>query len=115
MQYHLLYNAAAHFNAQDKYPDGMIGEVLKPGRAGFSAVCWALGELSMQAELVRRDFGYDHEKPMTEEFAKAHLRTPDIVAARAAIIEAINRGLGDSGDEVDEVLLELQKKKTKIA
>ena len=42
----------------------------------------------------------------------ATLMPKDILSARKAVLDAMTRGLGDAGDgEVDEVLLELQKKK----
>ena len=111
MQYHLLYNAAAHFAAQEKYPDGLGAAIAATGMDGFDAVCWALGELSMQAELYRRNLGYDAAPALNEETARSILRPRDVIKAKTAIYDAMLRGLGDHEDEeVDEVLLELQKK-----
>lgn len=112
MQFRLLYNAAAHFAAEDKYPDGLIPAITSPGVEGFRAICWVLGELSTQAELYRRYMGYTPEEPLTEDRARAILRPLDIIPARAAILEAVSRGMrGGEDQEVDEVLLEIQKKK----
>ena len=111
MQYHLLYNAAAHFAAQDKYPYGLVKEITKPGMEGFYAVCWALAKLSEQAELARRHLGYDHQKPVEEDELRLTLRPNEMIAAKTAIFQAVSKGLGDPKEgEVDEVLLELQKK-----
>lgn len=111
-QFRLLYNAAAHFAAEEKFPDGLIPAITAPGTEGFRAVCWVLSELSMQAELYRRYMGYDPAEPISEAKALAILRPLDVIPARAAILDAVSRGMrnGEEG-EVDEVLLEIQKKK----
>ena len=81
---HLLYNAAAHFAAQEKYPDGLISAMSSTGKEGFDALCWAVVELSTQGELCRRAMGHDKAKLLTLE--------------------------EDENAEVDEVLAELEKK-----
>lgn len=112
MQYRLLYNAAAHFAAAEKYPEGLLAEMCKPGEEGLEALCWALSALSAQAELARRAQGYDKGEFQSPEDIRALLMPKDLIPARKAVLEAVSRGLGDGGeDEVDEVLLELQKKK----
>lgn len=112
MEYRLLYNAAAHFAAGERYPDGLLKEIYKPSSAGLEALCWALGELGRQAELYRRAMGYDPGEMPAETGILAQLMPRDILAARQAVLDAIARGLGDPQEgEVDEVLLELQKKK----
>lgn len=112
MEYRLLYNAAAHFAAAERYPDGLLNEMRKPGPAGLAALCWAVAELGQQAELARRAMGYDPGPLPAESEVMATLMPKDILSARKAVLDAMTRGLGDAGDsEVDEVLLELQKKK----
>ena len=112
MQYRLLYNAAAHFAAAEKYTDGLLNEMSKPGPAGLAALSWAIAEFGRQAELARRAMGYDPREMPEEGAIMAQLMPKDILAARKAVLDAMPRGLGDAGDgEVDEVLLELQKKK----
>lgn len=109
----LVYNAAAHFAAMDRYGDGLINAITQKGLAGFDALCWALEELSTQGELIRRDMGYDHAEPIKSENAKKYLRPTQILSAKQAVINAILGGLSigdDDTQEVDEVLLELQKK-----
>lgn len=112
MEYRLLYNAAAHFAAAERYPDGLLNEMSKPGPTGLAALCWAVAELGQQAELARRAMGYDPGPLPAESEVMATLMPKDILSARKAVLDAMTRGLGDAGDgEVDEVLLELQKKK----
>lgn len=111
-QYGYVYNAAAHFAAQEKYPDGLWAELIKPGAAGFDALCWALAETSMQAELVRRDMGHDRRDALSEDKLRIHLKPRQINEARSIVLTAMTKGLSadDEADEVDEVMAEIQKK-----
>lgn len=112
MKLTLLYNAAAHFAAMEQYPDGLINELTKSGTESFKALCWAIGELSAQAAASRKFLGLETPDPITKEKAAAILRPTDLIPAKTAVFEAVARGLGSRNDEeeVDEVLLELQKK-----
>lgn len=108
----LLYNAAAHMEAQEKYPEGLVGAISDSGAEGTRALAWALKELSEQAELARRMQGYDKEE-MLDEKAFLTLLTPwEIVQAKTMVLEAVMHGLGGPSKqtEVDEVLAELEKK-----
>ena len=113
-KYSFVFNASAYFNALDKYPDGFIEPLLKGGRDSFDAICWFLQELSTQGELIRRHYGMDKREVLLEETSRSLLKPKDIVEARNLIIETITKGMNSDGDEeeVDEVLLELQKKTT---
>lgn len=108
----LTYNAAAHYAGEEQYPNGLASAIIEPGKPGFEALCWALSELSTQTELIRRDLGYDKRPILSPEYFARTLKLPDVVAAKGDVIKAISRGLnaGEEDDEVDEVLLELQKK-----
>lgn len=112
--YQYLYNAAAHFAAAEKYPgpEGLIGELKKPGAAAFAPLCWALAETAKQGELMRRYMGEDPRETPTEEEFRLKLRPNQIRAATGIVMDAMIDGLGgkDEGEEVDEVLEELQKK-----
>lgn len=111
-QYQYVYNAAAHFAAMDKYPDGLWAEMIKPGKAGFDALCWALAETSMQGELIRRDMGYDRQEPLPEDKLRMYLKPRQVNEARTIVLNAMTKGLNnaDEGEEVDEVMAEIQKK-----
>lgn len=113
-EYSFVFNASAYFDALDKYPDGFIEPLLKGGRDSFDAICWFLQELSTQGELIRRHYGMDKHQILLEETARAMLKPRDIVQARDIILNAITKGMNTDNDEeeVDEVLLELQKKTT---
>lgn len=111
-QYNYVYNAAAHFAAMDKYPDGLWAELVKPGKAGFDALCWALAEMSMQGELIRRDIGHDKHDTLDESKLRMYLKPKQINEARSIVLTAMTKGLSnsDEAEEVDEVMVEIQKK-----
>lgn len=109
----LLYNAAAHFAACEKYPDGLIKELQKPGVESFDAMFWALTETAKQAELYRRFLGEKPRKVLSEAEWRTILKPGQMAKATEAIFQAVIAGLGDGADddeEIDEVLLELEKK-----
>ena len=110
---HLVYNAAAYFKAKDKFPGGVTEAMAQEGFAGFEATCWMLALLAEQGELRRRDMGYDRQEIRTADYFLRGLGVRHPMEARVAIVEAMNKGLdtgGSEDEEVDEVLLELQKK-----
>lgn len=112
-KYHFLYNAAAYFATQEKYPDGFFELLMRNDTEGLEALCWVLQEMSEQGELMRRYMGYDKEETFKASEAIVKMRPKDIGAARAIAMTAMDVGLDSSPDdeeEVDIVLVELQKK-----
>lgn len=111
--YTYLYNADAYFKAEEKYPDGFFQTLLRRDKQGFDAVCWGLAELSMQGELVRRYQGCDAEEYLTEEKVRHFLDIKEVPRAVEVLVDAITKGLSINSkedEEIDEVLMELQKK-----
>ena len=108
----LVYNAAAHFNAAEKYPDGLVKELQKPGEESFEALFWTLAEMVKQGELVRRYMGETPRQIPTAEQFKMILRPNQIAKVTAMVFEELARGLGTNNDdeEIDLVLLEYEKK-----
>lgn len=112
-KFSFVYNAAAHFKTVEKYPDGLIAAISSEGMAGFDALCWALEELSIQGELVRRDMGYDKQETLKAEHVRANIKLREVILAKQIILQAVIKGLSseeDESQEVDEVLAELEKK-----
>ena len=112
-KYSFVYNAEAHFKGVDKYPGGVMEAMQREGSEGFNALCWLLAEMSMQGELIRRDMGYDKGETLTEEQLKRHMKIREINKAREVALSAVIRGLkgeDKEDEEIDEVLMELQKK-----
>jgi len=115
-KYHYLYNADAHFKAQEKYPDGYFSVLLAGDKNSFDALTWFLAELSLQGELVRRYMGEDKGEYLTEERARHMLSIKQMPEALRIVVTAIKDGLeieADENEEIDEVLMELQKKTEK--
>lgn len=112
----LVYNAAAHFNAAEKYPDGLVKELQKPSTESFDALFWTLAEMVKQGELVRRYMGETPRKTPTAEEFKTILRPNQINKVTQMVFEELARGLGETKDdeEIDLVLMEYQKKTTDI-
>lgn len=113
--YDLIYNAAAHFAAQKKYADESLSKAIGSNdNDGFEALCWALEELSMQGELIRRYMGYEESEPIKASEARLYLSAPDVLIAKQAVLLAITAGVSrqevDKNEEVDLGLIELQKK-----
>lgn len=108
----LVYNAAAHFNAAEKYPDGLVAELKKPNTESFEALFWALAEMAKQGELVRRYMGETPKKTPTAEEFKTILRPNQINKVTQMVFEELARGLGGTEDdeEIDLILVEFEKK-----
>lgn len=109
----LLYNAAAHFAACEKYPDGLINEMKKQGTASFDAMFWAFTEAAKQAELYRRFMGETPRRILTEADWRTIIKPGQMSKAAGMVMDAIATGLSSGDDEdqeIDEVLLELEKK-----
>jgi hypothetical protein len=125
----LLYNAAAHFAAQERFPtveadDEVDGKPVKRGEGGLlytigqsnaqglTALCWALETMSGQACAARKLLGIRAPEPLDAARLMLDMRPSELTPARMAVMEAMTRGLRapkDDKDEVDEVLEELGK------
>lgn len=110
----LLYNAAAHFAANERYPEGLVAEMNKKGIESYEAVLWAFTEMAKQYELRRRFMGEKPKKILTEADWKNLLGVQQLRTATARVMDALIAGLGeeehDEEREIDEVLAELEKK-----
>lgn len=107
-----VYNAAAHFHAAEKYPDGLIEELKKPGIESFEALCWTAAEMALQGELVRRHMGETpHTAPTAEDFMVS-IKPNQISKISEIVFTELASGLGnhDDDEEIDLVLCEIQKK-----
>lgn len=114
----LLYNMAAHLAAVDKYPEGLMDELRKSGKASFDAMYWAFAECAKQAELYRRFLGESPRRILTEADWRLLVKPGQSGKMTEMLLTAIAKGLGDSSDddqEIDEVLAELEKKSGKTS
>jgi len=111
--YTYLYNADAHFKAMEKFPDGYFSLLLSGSKDAFDTAVWFLAELSLQGELVRRYMGEDKKNYLTEERVRHLLSIKQLPDVIKIVVETIKKGLEvetDEDEEIDEVLMELQKK-----
>lgn len=126
----LLYNAAAHFMAMEKYPGtpredggepedsgepedaGLLSAIWRDGYEGMEAVCWALEALSRQGALLQREMGMEAQEPIKASKAMVEMTLPELLRAKRMVFDAVVRGMHveDEKGEVDEVLAELEKK-----
>lgn len=116
-KYSFVFNAYAYFASREKYPDPdktFMDLITEQSAEGFDAICWGLAETSRQGDARRRYYGYKDGEVLDEEWLKQHLRLGEVMTARLILVDAIRRGMGneeDEDEEIDEVLLELQKKR----
>jgi hypothetical protein len=112
-KYRFVYNAAAHFAAKEKCPD-LMESLVRDDIEGLKTLCWLLEELSTQGDLVRRNLGYDKGEIIKADVAMVELKPYEILEAKQIVVNAIQRGMAPSEEEeIDEVLMELQKKTVK--
>ncbi len=116
----LNYSVEVMFDVVDRF--GTINKALemieRDGLEAFEVVKWFALRMANDAELCRRDAGYDH-KPMLDQSAiSLRIRPIDYELLKGAVVEAISRGYtrestGTDQKEVDLGLAELQEKKAK--
>ncbi len=111
--YEYLYNAAAHFEAEKQYPDGLISAAMAHDADGLRALCWGLHLLMEQAEIRRGYLGMEKREIPSEGELMASMSVYDMLLGRGLLMAGINRGLRgavDESKEIDEVLEEIEKK-----
>lgn len=111
----LLYNAEAHFAAFEKYPEGLMKQLQIKGPESYEAMLWAFAEAAKQAELYRRFMGEKPKRILTVEEWRMIIKPGQLSQAGEMVMQAIIEGLGpgpEEDEEIDEVLQELEKKRT---
>lgn len=114
----LNFSIDVMFDAAEKY--GSMADAFdlieKENRDGLNAIRWFILRMANDAELVRRQEGYDPEEILKDEDVK--IESPAYYAIyKNAVLEAIRIGytreVEDPKQEVDLVLQELNAKKEK--
>lgn len=113
----LNYSIEVMFNMRDKF--GSIQDALdiiaKDGAEAFDAVKWFALQMANDAELCRRDAGYDPQPMISEKDITIRMRPLDYEELKAAVVDAITLGyrreIKDDKEETDIGLAELQAKK----
>lgn len=114
--YHLLMTGAALFEAYDRFGDkgDLLDRMIGADSKSFENTVWMLVNLAKHGEAYRRYMGEDALPMLSVEGAICTMGPRDVVAARAAIREAMDAAFAreprSEEEEIDEGLLELQKK-----
>lgn len=117
-QRELNYSIEIMFNVAERF--GSISRALdiiaKDDMEGFEAVRWFAILMANDAELCRRDAGYEHRPMLTNDAITPRMKPYDFECLKADVVEAISRGYkrettDSSPQEVDLGLAELQAKK----
>lgn len=114
----LNYSVSVMFDMMDKY--GNIQKALEiiqqDTRDSFDAVRWFAVQMANDAELCRRNAGYDPLPFVTEKDVPMTMAPIAFADLRAAVVDAIGAGYQretkDSSEEIDLGLEELRAKKT---
>ena len=114
-EYYLVFNAAAKFALDELCGDQSIVEITQPNtKEAHEFLFKAVAILAEQGELVRRRLGYDKVEMLKEDDLPLLLTPIEIMGLKTALYQAVAIGYGreikDDRQEVDLVLLELQKK-----
>lgn len=115
---YLAFTGEAMFTIKDEF--GGVSELLsamsKDTREGYATTCKAAAILAEQGELARRHMGHTPAAILDADAISGLTSPAEYMAVKAAIPVAIALGFGreikDEDEEVDLVLVELQKKTT---
>lgn len=114
--YSLLLTGAALFDAYDRFGDkgDLMDHLTGTSRESFDNTVWMLVNLAKHGEAYRRYMGEDAVPMLSVEQAVQTMGPRDVIVARAAIREALSTAFArterSEEEEIDEGLLELQKK-----
>lgn len=114
----LNYSIEVMFNMREKYGtvDAALNIIAQDNMTAFEAVRWFAIQMANDAELCRRDAGYDHSPMLTDAAITPRLSPLDYEELRGAVVQAISLGYrrensDDEEKETDLGLAELQTKK----
>lgn len=115
----LNYSIEVMFDVYDKFGgvQKLFEIIEQDNMTAFETVRWIAVKMVNDAELCRRDDGYDAQPMLKEQDISARIRPFDYEALKEAVISAIAHGYSreteDGNQEVDIGLEELHAKKTK--
>ena len=113
--FHLCMNSAALFDCYEKFgSEGFVTDPIQGNdKQAFESTCWMLAKFAEQGELVRRYLKHDRGYMGSVEWFRTMLKPLDLIAAKAAIENAVRLGFArehDEDEEIDTGLMELEKK-----
>ena len=117
-RHELNYSIEVMFNMADKFGNiqAALEIIEKDGWEGFEAVRWFAVQMANDAELCRREAGYEPRSMLTEDTITPRIKPLDYEILKGDVVNAIalgyQRDLPEAQDEeVDLGLAELQAKK----
>lgn len=114
----LNYSIEVMFKMTDKFKDvqNALEAINDNNKKGFEAVRWFAVEMANDAELCRKEAGYEPRKMLKESDISARMKPLEFVQLRENVVAAIVAGYvreeKDEDEETDLGLMELQSKKT---
>nr|DAQ84822.1 MAG TPA: hypothetical protein [Caudoviricetes sp.] len=115
----LNYSVEVMFDTAEKFGDiqSALDIVIADSVDGFEAVKWFAIRMANDAELCRRDAGYDPQPMLHDSDITRRIRPVDLEDLRSAVVDAIRLGyqreVVNENEEQDLGLEELQAKKAK--
>ena len=115
----LNYSIEVMFDTAEKFGDvkSALELVSEDSADGFEAVKWLAIRMANDAELCRRDAGYDPQPMLHDSDITRRIRPIDLEDLRSAVVDAIRLGyqreVVNENEEQDLGLEELQAKKAK--
>lgn len=113
------FSVAVMFDVVDRYgtTPKMIEAMQGESRAVFEEIAWAAMRMQEDAELIRRDMGYEPVPMLKKKDFSTRMSPAEFVAIREAVTGAIVNGYkrehDDEEEEVDVFLEEIEAKKGK--
>lgn len=116
---YLNYSIEVMFDMMDKYGNirAALDVISGEDRASFEALRWFLVKMANDAELCRREVGYDHLAMLSEDDISLRMSPLEYAVLKSAVVEAINRGYSretNTNQEIDLGLEELRAKKAEV-
>ena len=104
------------FNMRDKFEtiQKALDIIAQDGKEAFEAVKWFAIQMANDAELCRRDAGYDSQPMVQENDISIRMRPLEYEELKASVVDAITLGYRreiEDEEETDVGLAELQAKK----
>ena len=116
----LFYSVDVMFDVNDRFGDvrTAIETLDRDDKEAFEAVRWMAVRMANEAELIRREEGYDHETMLTEKDITPHMKVKAFAELKNKVADAIAIGYGQEIEEaekkeVDLGLQEINSKKGK--
>lgn len=114
----LNFSIAVMFDMDERYGDlnGALNALSDPGKKGFEAVRWFVVQMANDAELYRREHGYEPVPLLEEKDISIRMTPLAFTEMKNAVIEAITAGYQRETSptgEIDLGLEEIEAKKEK--